>query len=120
MDGRSVTSDDFPYLPIRVVVNGWATEAEALLDTGFSGEIIVPEDALPDDIGPPAYFITYRVADNRIVSSPVYYGDIEIPGLPPISDVAIGALANRYIVGVGVMEQYRIILNRGRQVIVEL
>ena len=120
MDERSVISNEFPYIPIRTLLNGRETEAEALLDTGFSGEVIIPEDAVPDGIGPPAYFVTYRVADNRIVSSPVFYGDIEIPGLPPIHDVAIGVLANRYIVGVGVMELYRIILERGKQVIVEL
>lgn len=39
--------------------------------------------------------------------------------LPAIHDVAIGVFANRYIVGVGVMELYRIILERGNQVIVE-
>ena len=66
MDARVVTSDDFPYLPIRIAIGGWETEAEALLDTGFSGELIVPEDAMPEDIGPPAYFVTYRVADGRI------------------------------------------------------
>ena len=118
MDELGVISDEFPYIPIRILLNDGKLRRK--LDTGFSGEVIVPEDAIPDDIGPPAYFVTYRVADNRIVSSPVFYGDIEIPGLPPIHDVAIGVLANRYIVGVGVMELYRIILERGKQVIVEL
>ena len=119
MARRVVTSDDFPYLPIRIAVEGWEAEAEALLDTGFSGEIIVPEDVMPEDIGPPAYFVTYRVADDRIISSPVFYGDIQIPGLPPVSDVSIGVLGSRYIIGVGVMELYRIILERGTQVIIE-
>ena len=120
MDASRVVSHDFPYLPIRVSVRGWGAEAEALLDTGFTGELIVPADAIPQDIGAPAYFITYRVADDRIVSSPVFYGDIEIPGLPPVSDVAIGVLGSKYIIGVGIMELYRIVLERARQVIVEL
>ena len=64
MDASRVVSDDFPYLPIRVTVRGWEAEGEALLDTGFTGELIVPADAIPQDIGPPAYFITYRVADE--------------------------------------------------------
>lgn len=120
MDAVRVVSHDFPYLPVRVSVRGWQAEAEALLDTGFSGEFIVPADAIPEDVGPPAYFITFRVADDRVISSPVYYGDIEIPGLPPVTDVAIGALGSRYIIGVGVMELYRIVLERARQVIVEV
>ena len=120
MDAGRVVSHDFPYLPIRVAVQGWEAEAEALLDTGFSGELIVPANAIPQDIGPPTYFITYRVADDRVISSPVYYGDVEIPGLPPVTDVAIGALGSRYIIGVGIMELYRIVLDRAREVIVEV
>ena len=120
MDAGRIVSHDFPYLPIRVAVQGWESEAEALLDTGFSGEFIVPADAIPGDAGPPAYFITYRIADDRIISSPVFYGNVEISGLPPVTDVAIGALGSKYIIGVGIMELYRIVLDRARQVIVEV
>ena len=120
MASRSVTSDDFPYLPIRVAVRGWATEAIALLDTGFSGELVVPEDAVPQDIGTPDYIQTYRVADDRMVSSSMFYGDIEIPGLPPISGVSIGVLGSKYIIGVGIIELYTVTLAMGEQVIVEL
>ena len=120
MDAGRVVSRDFPYLPIRVAVRGWEAEAEALVDTGFTGEIIVPADIVLQDIGPPAYFVTYRVADDRVISSPVFYGDVEIPGLPPVTDIAIRALGSRYIIGVGIMELYRIVLERARQVIVEV
>ena len=50
---RSITSEAFPYLPIRVVLRGWKVEATALLDTGFSGELVIPQDALPQNIGLP-------------------------------------------------------------------
>ena len=119
MDGRTVTSDDFPYIPIRITIEEWETEAEALLDTGFSGEIVIPETAMPEDIGPPAYHAPYRVADDREILAPVFYGNIQIPGLPPVSDIAIVVLGSRYIIGVGVIGLYRIILERGTQVIIE-
>ena len=95
MDERSVISNEFPYIPIRILLNGRETEAEALLDTGFSGEVIIPEDAVPDDIGPPAYFVTYRVADNRIVSSPCFtvilkFRDFRLYMMSPLAFWQIG------------------------------
>ena len=92
MASHSVTSSDFPYLLIRIAVRGWETEAVALLDTGFTGELVVPEDAIPQDVGTPDYISTYRVADDQIASSPMFYGDVEVLGLPRIPEVSIGAL----------------------------
>ena len=40
---HEVTSTDYPYLPIRVEVQGESIEALALLDTGYTGSLIVPE-----------------------------------------------------------------------------
>ena len=44
-EDRSVTSTDYPYLPIRLEVRGVQFEDRALLDTGFTGELIIPETA---------------------------------------------------------------------------
>ena len=119
MASRRVISNDFPFLPIRVTIRGWETEAVALVDTGFSGDLVIPEYALPSDIGPPNYPITYRVADDRFTSAGMFYGDIEILGLPPISRVSIGPLGSKYIIGLGIIERYVVTLERGERVIVE-
>ena len=115
-----VTNDPFPYIRIRIVVRGWETNALALLDTGFTGDLVVPDDILPEDIGEPDYLRTYRVADDRIHTSPSFYGEIEIPGLPIISDVSIGAFGSRYLIGLGIIERYTVTFARGERVIVEL
>ena len=92
----------------------------ALPDTGFTGELVVPEDAIPQDVGTADYISTYRVADGRIASSSMFYGDFEILGLPKIPEVSIGVLGSEYIIGVGIIELYTVTLVRGEQVIVEL
>ena len=120
MVSRTVTSHAFPFLPIRVKVRNWETEAIALMDTGFSGDLVVPEDALPADIGSPDHPMIYRVADDRITSRGLFYGELEILGLPPLSHVAIGPLSSKYIVGLGIIERYIVTLVRGERVIVEL
>lgn len=119
MVSRRITSEDFPFLPIRIKVREWETEALALLDTGFSGDLVVPEDALPVNIGPPDYPMLYRVADDRIASTGLFYGEVEILGIPPISRVSIGPLGSKYIIGLGIIERYTVSFVRGEGVIVE-
>ena len=120
MASRRVVSNDFPFLPIRITIRGWETAAVALMDTGFSGDLVVPEDALPGDIGPPNYPMQYRVADDRFTSTGLFYGDVEIIGLPPISRVSIGPLGSKYIIGLGIIERYLVTLERGERVVVEV
>jgi predicted aspartyl protease len=37
------TSAHFPYIPVTVVLNERTESVEALLDTGFDGDVIIPE-----------------------------------------------------------------------------
>ena len=115
-----VANDPFPYIRIRMRVRGWETDALALLDTGFTGDLVVPDDLIPEYIGDPDYLRTYRVADDRIHTSRAFYGEIEIPGLPIISDVSIGAFGSRYLIGLGIIERYTVSFVRGEQVVIEM
>ena len=94
-------------------------ESVALVDTGFSGDLVVPEGSVPDHIGPPNHPMTYRVADDRFTTTGLYYGTIEIQGLSPIHRVSIGPLGGMYIIGLGIIERYVVTLERGERVIVE-
>lgn len=114
-----VISDLFPYLNVRIAIRGWETDALALLDTGFTGDVVVPLDALPSDIGEPDATRPYRVADGRIMGFEFFYGDVEIPGFAPIQGVRIGALGDKYIIGLGIIERYVVTLMRGERVVVE-
>ena len=114
-----VASDEFPFLEIRVSIEGWETNCLALLDTGFSGHLVIPEGVLPADIGQPDHPAFYRTADGRSVRSDVFLGEVEIPGLNPMTNVFIGVLGDKYLIGLGIIERYTVTLIRGEQVVVE-
>ena len=115
-----VASDDFPYLSIRVAVRDWEVHQQALIDTGFTGDLVVPEGSLPQDIGNPDHVRVYRVADDRFTRAPMFTGELEVMGLPPIRHVTIAELGSRYLIGLGIIERYVVTLERGERVVVEL
>ena len=114
-----VASDDFPYLSIRVAVRDWEVHQQALIDTGFTGDLVVPEGSLPQDIGNPDHVRVYRVADDRFTRAPMFTGELEVMGLPLIQDVTVAELGSRYLIGLGIIERYVVTLERGERVIIE-
>ncbi|GEM_PF-4822737 len=50
---RSVTSNSYPYLPIAADIRGRRIQAEALVDTGFSGYLVIPDHFLNSELGLP-------------------------------------------------------------------
>ena len=114
-----VTSGAFPFLEIRVSIREWETKSLALVDTGFSGDLVIPEGVLDKDVGQPDHMRLYRMADGRTARSDIFLGEVEIAGLAPMSDIAIGVLGNKYIIGLGIIERYVVTLMRGERVVVE-
>lgn len=90
-------STNYPYLPVRVDIRGWQEEAPALLDTGFTGELIIPESVLAQGLGFPDEHTSVEVGDNRIVDAPIYLGALKLVGFPPIPDVTVIVLGDEYI-----------------------
>ena len=113
-----VTNSDFPYLPIRIAIRDWEVHCLALIDTGFTGDLVVPEGSLTRDIGEPDHIRIYRVADDRLTSTLVFRGELEIIGLPPLQDVTVSALGSKYLIGLGIIERYVVTLERGERVVV--
>lgn len=91
-----------------------------MVDTGFTGDLVVPESSLPRDIGEPDHIRIYRVADDRFTRAPMFNGELEIIGLPSVKDVTVAALGSKYLIGLGIIERYVVTLERGEQVIVEV
>jgi predicted aspartyl protease len=54
---KSLTSTRYPYIPLTVVVNKRSETVEALLDTGFDGDIILPEGLLTNGKPPDSYLL---------------------------------------------------------------
>ena len=114
---HEVVSTEYPYLPIRVEVQGESIEALALLDTGYTGSLIAP-DTWQGPAGRPDGRTAVEVADGRIVFAPVYLGILEISGFPAIHGVAVTVLGNEYILGRRILDRYEITLDHGQRVIV--
>ena len=119
MAAHDAISDIFPYVNVRIAIRGWETNALALLDTGFTGDVVIPVNALPSDIGEPDSERPYRVADGRVTNFGMFYGDLEIPGFAPIPGINVGVLGDKYIIGLGIIERYLVTLIRGERVVVE-
>ena len=90
----------------------------ALIDTGFSGYLAVPERFYHDDLGLPDSRVEWQLADGSTVEAPIYFGIVEIVGLPAVR-AAITVLGDEYVLGRRVLDQFRVTLDHGQEVIVE-
>ncbi len=113
---HEVTSTDYPYLLIRVEVQGASEEARALIDTGYTGSLIIPDTW--QGLGRPDGQTAVEVGDGRIIFAPVYLGAVAINGFPPIRGVAATLLGGEYILGRRILDRYEITLDHGQRVIV--
>ena len=117
---QPIVSTRYPYLDVRVQIGDWQEEALALVDTGFSGNLVVPEDRITEELGLPYTRTNWRVADGGVVSAPVYLGDVEVLGASsPTPSIHITFLGNQYILGRGILDRFRITLDHGQRIIVE-
>jgi predicted aspartyl protease len=70
-----VESERFPYLPLTLTLGEYAAVVEALLDTGFDGDVVIPLSLIT--VGkPPDEYRQWALADGSIVVTPVYYGTV--------------------------------------------
>jgi predicted aspartyl protease len=111
-------STNYPYISVRVDIRGWQEEASALLDTGFTGELIIPEGVLTQGLGFPDEHTTVEVGDNRIIDALIYLGTLEIVGFPSIPDVTVIVLGDEYILGREILDLFEVTFDHGQRVIV--
>lgn len=114
-----VTSTDYPYLPVRVEVQGETIEALALLYTGYTGGLIVPETFNSQALSRPDARTSLPVGDGRTVAAPVYLGVLEIIGFPPLYGIAVALLGDEYILGRRILDRFEITLDHGHRVIIK-
>lgn len=117
MPDDQVVSERFPYLPIRLLVAGRSIETDALLDTGFDGAVVIPDDFLGADASPDVY-APWMLADGSAVLAPVYIGMLRIGDFEPVR-VLTTALGREMLLGRAVSDRFRITLEHGRRLIVE-
>ncbi len=115
---QPIISTNYPYLPIRVEIRGQIEEILALIDTGYTGNLIVPTDWLDRDLGLPDGRSSIELGDGSVVpGAPLYLGILEMPGLFS-ARVRITVLGNEYVLGRRVLDRFEITLDHGQRVIV--
>ena len=69
-------SDRYPYVPLTWQTEGAQGDDWALIDTGFDGYLALPEQYL-NRMSRPRADLRYSLADNQVVSAPVYLGYVQ-------------------------------------------
>ena len=113
-----VSSQDYPYLKVRLALRSYQTEVLAYIDTGFDGYLIAPVD-VTQVLGKPDYISRWELGDGSLTEGQDYLGSVRIIGLPDNIEAHITAIGNEFIIGRAVIDQYRVILDHGRRVDVE-
>src|SRR5438477_367510 len=107
-----VVSARFPYLPLHIELPNHALDVEALLDTGFDGDIVLsPATVLNGE--PPDHFETWTLADGTDILAPAFFASAQLPGFASLP-VVVTALGDEPIVGRGVTDRFRVTLDHGR------
>jgi predicted aspartyl protease len=114
---RRLVSTRFPYVPVTVTVGGWTATIEALLDTGFDGDMSVPR-RLATSIGVPHHYGEFIMANGVEAYRPVFLGSGEIGSFGSFP-IEVAALGGDYLLGLGLANRFAITLGHGRQIIVE-
>lgn len=113
---RRLVSSRFPYLPIDLSIRGRQWSLDALIDTGFDGHIVVPQDTLAGDVGD--LNLSYRLADGSSFVRDAFVGSVDLAGLGRFPALVI-ALGTECLIGRGITDQLRLILDHGQRVIAE-
>ena len=57
-------SQRFPYLPLQIQIGSVSRTIEALIDTGFDGDLLLPPAMLPVGLDPARTATEWRLADG--------------------------------------------------------
>jgi hypothetical protein len=101
---------------VHVQADGFAHDFEALLDTGFDGDIAVPGAVF--GFGEAASFERWVLADGSIIHAPFVAGTANFGPFGPML-VAISVFGARALIGRGVADRFSVHLDHGTRIIVE-
>jgi predicted aspartyl protease len=124
---KKLISTRYPFLPLTI--HGRVTnrknldlDTQALIDTGFSGDIVVPATEVLKQFLPDAY-ATWTMADGSEVMAPIFLGSIRFPELDEdiaeMVGVTITMLGDQALIGQSVLRHFTLTLDHGQQVILE-
>ena len=124
---KKLTSTRYPFLPLNIHVRVTHRKqidlhTQALIDTGFSGDIVVPATGELKPYTPDAY-ATWTMADGSEVMAPIFLGSIRFPQLDEdmaeMVGVTVTVLGDAALIGQSVLRHFTLTLDHGTQVILE-
>lgn len=113
---RRLESLDFPYIPLRISLRNRSLNVQALLDTGFDGDVALPLGLLLNS-GPDRYTL-WTLADGSEVVAPAFLGTVELGEFDALP-VLVNAIGDEPLIGRGLSDRFLITLDHGRRIIVE-
>jgi predicted aspartyl protease len=97
-------------------------QTQALIDTGFSGDIVVPVTGELKQY-PPDAIATWTMADGSEVLAPIFLGTIRFPQLDEdvaeMVGVTVTVLGGQALIGQSILRRFTLTLDHGKQVILE-
>ena len=117
MNRWPLISDRFPFLHLTLEVANDKLEVEALIDTGFDGDVVLPSrQALPNDLE--YWELGFRLADSRRVRVPTFRAAVVIGAVRvrPVDVVLVGEVP---MIGRRLIRHFAVTLDHGRRVMVE-
>jgi predicted aspartyl protease len=124
---KKLISAKYPFLPLTIFVQvshrkKLDLHTHALIDTGFSGDIVVPATKELLQSTPGAY-ATWTMADGSEVLAPIFLGTIRFPELEgdrgEMVGVTITVLGDQALIGQSVLKHFTLTLDHGKQVTLE-
>jgi predicted aspartyl protease len=124
---HKLTSSKYPFLPLTIHVRVSNRKqidlhTQVLIDTGFSGDIVVP---MTEELkqSPPDAYATWTMADGSEVMAPIFLGTIRFPQLDEdvaeMVGVTVTVLGDQALIGQNVLRRFTLTLDHGKQVILE-
>lgn len=117
MNTWQVVSERFPYLTIALTVQDRNSSLEALIDTGYDGDMVVPEGLIDHSVLVDGSIVLI-LADGSERETPAYLAEATI-GPIRMSNVVLTVLGTAALVGRGLIQRFRVTLDHGERVIVE-
>lgn len=106
-----------PYLPITVELGRPSRRLEALLDTDFEGDLVIPETVALGPIEVRGSRV-FQMADGTEITRRIYDGNV-IVGQLGAFPVVVVPLGDECFMGLRLARRFAITLDHGREIVVE-